>query len=148
MEPVRSSVHEVPGGCLESEVNWKRKRLQNAMSFVANTDVAGWDRRKHAKEEFRLWGARIWLSLSSVEVAVSRSEVKLVQARLPTSTTASQTCGAQLPNAAEKGARMSAVLLKGIHVSEFRRSSVGDLNGPISPSTVIFQLRRWSESQL
>jgi len=43
---------------------------------------------------------------------------------------------------------MSAVLLKGMHMSEFRRSSVGDLNGPISQSTVIFQLRRWSESQL
>jgi hypothetical protein len=119
------------------------------MSFLANADVVGWDGRKHAREEFGLWEARIWLSLSSVEVEVSRSEAKLVQARLPTSTTAYQTCGAQLPNAAEKGARMSAVLLKGKHMSEFRRrSSVGDLNGPISQSTVIFQLRSWSESQL
>jgi hypothetical protein len=111
------------------------------MSFLANADVAGWDGRKDAKEEFGLWGARIWLSLSSVEVEVSRSEVKLVQ-EVATSTTAYQTCGAQLPNAAEKESRMSAMLLTGMYMSEFRRSSVGDLNGPISQPTVIFQLRK------
>jgi hypothetical protein len=116
------------------------------MSFLANADVARWDGRKHAKEEFGLWGAQIWLSLSSVEVEVSISEVKLVQARLPPLTTAYQTCRAQLPNAAEKEARMSATLLKGTYMSDVRRSSVGGLNGPISQSTVIFQLKKWSES--
>ena len=39
MESVRSSVHEVPGGCLESEVNWKRK-------LMAKCDILFGERRR------------------------------------------------------------------------------------------------------